>query len=218
MSIKIAPSILSADFSCLRDEIRKVENAGADMLHIDVMDGHFVPNITIGAVVVRYIRQVSRIPLDVHLMIEHPQKFIDDFADAGSDMVTVHIETISAAAFRQEVLALKKRGIKAGIALNPATPLKKIKPVLRIADFVLVMSVEPGFSGQRFIPAVIPKIRKLRAIFAGDIAVDGGINVNNAKLVIAAGASILAAGSAIFGAPDIKGTIRRMKKGLLWKK
>ncbi|MBU2258862.1 MAG: ribulose-phosphate 3-epimerase, partial [Candidatus Omnitrophica bacterium] len=172
MKIQIAPSILSADFSCLRDEIRKVAIAGADMLHIDVMDGHFVPNITIGPAVVKDIRKVTKLPLDVHLMIENPQDYVDSFVKAGADMITFHIETISAPKLRALSSKLKAKGIKVGISLNPPTPLAKVKSVLKFVDFVLVMSVNPGFGGQEFIPSAIPKIKKLRAIFKGDIAVD----------------------------------------------
>jgi len=211
MKIRIAPSILSADFSCLDKEIRKVERAKADMLHIDVMDGHFVPNITIGPVVVKYIRRVTKLPLDVHLMIEEPEKFIDEFLKAGSDMLTLHIETISASSFRLQAARLKKRKIKAGISLNPDTPLSKIKDVLKYVDFVLVMSVNPGFSGQEFIPSALSKIRRLRSIFDGDIAVDGGINDKVSGSIIKAGANILAAGSYIFGAKDAKLAIERLK-------
>lgn len=211
MKIKIAPSILSADFSCLGKEIIKAEAAGADLFHIDVMDGHFVPNITIGPAVVKDIRKLTKLPLDVHLMIEQPQKFIGSFADAGSDMLTVHIETVTKAELRSESLELRKRGIKLGISLNPATPLSRITPLLGIVDFVLVMSVNPGFGGQRFIPAVLPKIRKLRSIFEGDISVDGGINAQTAKAAVRAGANILACGSHIFNSKNYKQTIRRLR-------
>lgn len=211
MRIKVAPSILSADFSCLGREIKKVESAGADMIHIDIMDGHFVPNITIGPVVVRYMRKITKLPLDVHLMIENPGKFIDVFLAAGSDMITLHIETVSIAEFKRQAGRLKRKNIKTGISLNPETPLAKIKGVLKYADFVLVMSVNPGFSGQKFIPAVLPKIRKLRSIFKGDISVDGGVNDLNAPKLIRAGASILASGSYIFCAKDTKEAIERIR-------
>ncbi|MBU0503123.1 MAG: ribulose-phosphate 3-epimerase [Candidatus Omnitrophota bacterium] len=211
MKIQIAPSILSADFSCLRDEIRKVAIAGADMLHIDVMDGHFVPNITIGPAVVKDIRKVTKLPLDVHLMIENPQDYVDSFVKAGADMITFHIETISAPKLRALSSKLKAKGIKVGISLNPPTPLAKVKSVLKFVDFVLVMSVNPGFGGQEFIPSAIPKIKKLRAIFKGDIAVDGGINEVNAGKVIQAGANILAAGSYIFKSNNCKEAIRRLR-------
>jgi len=211
--IKVAPSLLSADFSCLKEEIARVEAAGCDLLHIDVMDGHFVPNITIGPAVIRSIRRVTRLPLDVHLMIENPEDFVDSFIDAGSDMITVHIETLSALRLKALALRLKldTNDIKLGVSLNPATPLSRIIPVLKSVDFVLMMSVNPGFGGQAFIPSVLPKIKKLRKIFKNDIAVDGGINEITAKKVIHAGANILAAGSYIFGASNIKLAIERIR-------
>lgn len=211
MRVKIAPSILSADFSCLAKEIKKVELAGADLLHIDVMDGHFVPNITIGPVVVKYIRRQTKLPLDVHLMIEEPEKFIDSFVKAGSDMLTVHIETISKSELRAQSSELRAKGVKFGISLNPDTPLLRIKNILKYIDFVLVMSVNPGFSGQEFIPAVITKIKQLRSIFKGDISVDGGINAQVAGKLISAGANILASGSYIFKAKNTKLAIERLK-------
>jgi len=211
MQIKIAPSILSADFSCLDREIKKVEKAGADMIHVDVMDGHFVPNITIGPVVVKYIRKVTKLPLDVHLMIENPQKYVNDFVAAGSDMITMHIETISGAKLKAQSAKLKAKGIKFGISLNPDTNLARIKGALKFADFVLVMSVHPGFGGQSFIPGAIPKIKQLRAIFKKDIAVDGGINDLTGKLVVDAGANVLAAGSYIFSAKDAKKAIKTLR-------
>jgi len=212
--IKVAPSILSADFSCLAEEVRKVEIAGADMLHVDVMDGHFVPNITIGPVVVQYIKRHSGIPLDVHLMIEKPERFADAFVKAGSDMLTVHIETISIPALKKLKTKLAAQGVKLGVSLNPATALSRIKPVLGIVDFVLVMSVNPGFGGQEFIPSVIQKIRKLRKIFKGDISVDGGVNDRNAVELIRSGANILACGSYIFGAKNTKESIERIKNAV----
>lgn len=216
MKIKIAPSVLSADFSCLSEEIKAVEKAGADMLHIDVMDGHFVPNITIGPAVVKCIRRITRLPLDVHLMIEEPQNFIEDFVKAGSDMLTVHIETISGPRLKAlKGSRLRSKGIRLGVSLNPDTALTKIKGVLNIVDFVLVMSVYPGFSGQAFISDVLPKIKKLRSIFSGDIAVDGGINHRTAKQAVQAGANILAAGSYVFGAKDYKEAIRSLKQCLI---
>ena len=211
MKIKIAPSLLSADFSCLKREIKKVERAGADMLHIDVMDGHFVPNITIGPDVVKYIRKATRLPLDVHLMIENPRKYIGPFVKAGSDMITVHIETVSISQLRAIRRRLRIKGIKLGISLNPNTPLNKIRPALKMVDFVLVMSVYPGFGGQKFISSVLPKIKKLRSIFAGDISVDGGVNDRVAKDLVSAGANILAAGSYIFGSADVKKAIERLR-------
>jgi len=211
MKIKVSPSLLSADFSHLAQDIHRVEKAGADMLHVDVMDGHFVPNITIGPVVVKYIKEVSRVPLDVHLMIRNPEKFVDAFVDAGSDIITVHIETISSLKFKALSLKLRKKGIKLGVSLNPNTSLAKIKSILKYADLVLVMSVYPGFSGQRFIPGVLPKIKELRSIYKGDIAIDGGINEDTAKLAVQAGANIIAAGSYIFGAKNLKEPIERIR-------
>ncbi|MFA5275372.1 MAG: ribulose-phosphate 3-epimerase [Candidatus Omnitrophota bacterium] len=209
--IKVAPSILSADFSCLDREIKKVERAGADLIHIDVMDGHFVPNITIGPVVVKFIRKVTKLPLDVHLMIEDPVRYAGAFIDAGADMITVHIEVISARELRALSSKLKKKGIKLGISLNPATPLGKVKKVLNLVDFILVMSVNPGFGGQAFIPGAVGKIRQLRAVFNKDISVDGGINERTAKLAARAGANILAAGSYIFKSDNVRRAIERIR-------
>jgi len=210
--IKIAPSILSADFSKLGDELKKVEVAGADLIHVDIMDGHFVPNITIGPVVVKYIRKSTSLPLDVHLMIENPAKYIDAFVKAGSDMITVHIETVTIKELAVIAKGLKKSRVKLGISLNPGTPLVKIIKALPLVDFVLVMSVNPGFGGQDFIPSALSKIRSLRAIFKKDIAVDGGINNLTAKLVIEAGANVLAAGSYIFGAKNTRKAINSLRK------
>ncbi len=211
MRIKIAPSILSADFSCLAAELKKVKRAGADLIHVDVMDGHFVPNITIGPVVVKYMRKATSLPLDVHLMIENPAKYIGAFVNAGSDMITVHIETVTLKELAAIARGLKKSGVKLGISLNPATPLSKIKKALPLVDFVLVMSVNPGFGGQAFIPQALKKIKQLRAIFKKDIAVDGGINNITAKLVKNAGANVLAAGSYIFGAKNTKQAINSLR-------
>ena len=211
MKIKVAPSILSCDFSRLAEEVKAVERAGADFLHVDVMDGHFVPNLTIGPAVVRDIRKVTKLPLDVHLMIEHPEKLIDAFLLAGSDMITVHIEVCAIKTLKALRRRLKSQGVEFGISLNPATPFVKIKPILNLVDFVLVMSVNPGFGGQEFISAVLPKIKKLRSEFNGDIAVDGGINEKTGKLVAQAGANILAAGSYIFKSKNYADSIRRLK-------
>ena len=213
MKIKIAHSILSADFSCLDREIKKVETAGADLIHVDVMDGHFVPNITIGPGVVKKLRKVTKLPLDVHLMIEKPQDFLDEFVAAGSDMLTVHIETVSVSWLKAQKSKLKAKGVKLGVSLNPATPLAKIINVLPYVDFVLVMSVNPGFGGQKFIASVLPKIKKLRSIFKGDIAVDGGVNHEVAAKLINAGANVLAAGSYIFGAQNSRTAIERLRNG-----
>lgn len=211
MKIKIAPSILSADFSCLASELKKVEAAGADLIHVDVMDGHFVPNITIGPVVVKYMRKITKLPLDVHLMIEHPAKYIGAFVNAGSNMITVHIEAITLKGLKAIAKGLKKSKVKLGISLNPSTPLIKIKKALPLVDFVLIMSVNPGFGGQAFIPGALKKIKQLRAIFKKDIAVDGGINNVTAKHVKAAGANVLAAGSYIFAAKNTKQAINSLR-------
>ncbi len=209
--IKIAPSILSADFNNLAAELKKVEQAGADLIHVDIMDGHFVPNITIGPVVVNYIRKATKLPLDVHLMIENPVKYLDVFVNAGSDMITVHIETVNIKELAAMAKLLKSKGVKLGVSLNPATPLAKIKKALPLVDFVLVMSVNPGFSGQEFIPSALNKIRQLRAIYKKDIAVDGGINNITGRLVREAGANILAAGSYIFGAKNTRKAINSLR-------
>ncbi len=211
MKIKVAPSLLSADFSCLGEEIKKVETAGADMLHVDIMDGHFVPNLTIGPAVVKDVRRITKLPLDVHLMIDNPERYIDKFLKAGSNMITVHIETITKAKIKVQKSKLNALGVKLGISLNPATPLNKIKGVLNFVDFVLVMSVVPGFSGQEFIPGAIKKIEQLRSIYEGDISVDGGINELTARQVIKAGANILASGTYIFAAKNKKLAIERIR-------
>jgi ribulose-phosphate 3-epimerase len=209
-ALKIAPSILSADFANLASEIKKVEQAGCDMIHIDVMDGHFVPNITIGPVVVKAIRGVTRLPLDTHLMIEHPERYLESFVKAGSDGVTIHAETCGKKL--AEILAkVRALGVTCGISINPATPLEKIVKVLPRVDLVLLMTVNPGFGGQAFIREVLPKIKKLRRCFDGDIQVDGGINKETAREVVAAGANILVAGTAIFGRNDVKQAIRDLR-------
>jgi ribulose-phosphate 3-epimerase len=213
--IKVAPSILSADFSRLGDEIRAVETAGADLIHVDVMDGHFVPNITIGPMIVQAARGVTKLPLDVHLMITSPELYIADFAKAGADYITVHVET--ALHLNRLVQMIKEhRGIKAAVSLNPATPLSSLDYILEDIDMVLIMSVNPGFGGQAFIPSALNKIRSLRKLIGERglktaIEVDGGVKPDNAAGIIEAGADILVAGSAIFGAKDYAAAIRGIR-------
>ncbi len=212
---KIAPSILSADFSRLGDEVRAVERAGADYIHIDVMDGHFVPNITIGPLVVKAVRKVTALPLDVHLMIAEPDRFIDDFTAAGADLITVHAE--AGVHLHRIVQHIRLRGAKPGVSLNPATGLEALEYILQDLHMVLLMTVNPGFEGQAFIPEVIPKIRRLKERIRDtglsiDIEVDGGIGPDTIGQVSAAGADVFVAGSAIFYSGDYESTIRRMRE------
>jgi len=212
--IKVAPSILSADFSQLANEIVRVEDAGADWIHIDVMDGHFVPNLTFGPPVVTAIRKVTKLPFDVHLMVTNPQDLIEPFVQAGADIITVHAET--APHLHRLIQAIKDSGKKAGVSLNPSTPLNAVEDVLNDVDMILIMSVNPGFGGQKFIPGAIDKIARLKAQIekrelSVDIEVDGGINAATARQVIAAGANILVAGSAIYGAQDMTQAINGIR-------
>lgn len=207
MTILVAPSILSADFGRLKDEIAAVEAAGADLIHVDVMDGHFVPNITIGPDVVKAVRRCTKLPLDVHLMIENPAKYIESFAVAGADMISVHVEACD---LEKTLPAIKKLKCKAGAVLNPPTDVGKILPFVEYADFVLVMTVNPGFSGQELIPACIEKIRRLRKLKTL-IEVDGGIKPENIKSVIDAGADMVVAGSSVFGKKDYAAAISALK-------
>lgn len=204
---KIAPSILSADFSNLGEEIKKVETAGADMLHIDIMDGHFVPNITFGPPVVSAIRKITNLCFDVHLMVQNPQDFIDPFIKAGADLITIHVET--APHLHRVIQQVKDSGKKVGVSLNPSTPLSSIEEILSEVDMVLLMTVNPGFGGQSFIPSSLDKIRRLKKMILErnllvDIQVDGGINGETAHQVVEAGANILVAGSAIYQAEDVQ--------------
>ncbi|OQA50152.1 MAG: Ribulose-phosphate 3-epimerase [Firmicutes bacterium ADurb.Bin300] len=212
--IKISPSLLSCDYSKLKEEISEIEALGADMLHIDVMDGHFVPNITIGAPVVRSLRKVTNICFDVHLMITNPLLFVDDFADAGADIITVHTECFGGSCPAEKAIEkIKDRGVKAAFSLKPNTPAKSVFPFLDDIDMVLVMTVEPGFAGQDFKASVLPKITEIRMKKPDiDIQVDGGINDKTAKLCIQAGANVLVAGSYIFGASDRGAAIASLRK------
>ena len=212
--VKVAPSLLSADFSRLKDEVEKAEEGGADWLHLDIMDGHFVPNITMGPLVVRAIRKCTRLFLDVHLMVQNPHRFLKDFSAAGADLLCVHPEACTH--LHRTLQAIGETGARVGVALNPATPLSILEHIMEDVNLVLLMSVNPGFGGQPFIPAVLPKIKELARIrkergLSFEIQVDGGINRETAPLVMAAGADILVAGSALYGAPDMAGAIAMLR-------
>ncbi|ENQ3106650.1 ribulose-5-phosphate 3-epimerase [Bacillus sp. 491mf] len=203
--IKIAPSILSADFSRLGEEIKDVEKGGADYIHVDVMDGHFVPNITIGPLIVEAIRPITSLPLDVHLMIENPDQYIEAFAKAGADIITVHVE--ACAHLHRTIQLIKSHGIKAGVVLNPHTPVSMIEHVLEEIDMVLLMTVNPGFGGQKFIHSVLPKVKQVADMVRErnlqvEIEIDGGVNAETAKLCVEAGANVLVAGSAVYNEKD----------------
>ena len=215
--MKIAPSILSADFARLGEELKKVEDAGADWIHIDVMDGHFVPNITIGPFVAEAVKKATSLPLDVHLMIERPEDYISAFADAGADIITVHAEACSH--LHRTIQQIKEAGKKAGVSLNPSTPLVMAECILEDIDLLLIMSVNPGFSGQKFIPSAMEKIREARRMLDkigsnAYLEVDGGIKLDNIADVASAGADMFVSGSGVFGTGDYKKTIAEMKKKL----
>jgi ribulose-phosphate 3-epimerase len=212
---KIAPSILSADLAHLADDVQEVIKAGADWIHVDVMDGHFVPNITVGPVVVKALKKVVGIPLDVHLMIENADLYLDAFIEAGADILTVQVEACTH--LHRTVNAIKEKGIKTGVALNPATPLESLDYILPDLNVVMIMTVNPGFGGQEFIPTMLPKIEQLKRMITErklkvEIEVDGGIKVENIGEVARRGGDIFVAGSGIFGTPDRKATISTMRK------
>ncbi len=213
----IAPSILSADFSVLGEEIAAVEAAGADWIHIDVMDGHFVPNITVGPGVVKSLRKMTVLPFDVHLMIESPEQYIQPFAEAGSDRITVHMEALIH--LHRTVSQIKELGLKAGVSLNPATPLSFVESILTDIDLLLIMTVNPGFGGQQFINTMLPKIRQARELIdrfapAVLLEVDGGVTLTNLPAILKAGADVLVAGASIFGSGNYRDTIGKMKASM----
>jgi ribulose-phosphate 3-epimerase len=229
--IKVAPSILSADFGRLGEEIKNSEAAGVDLFHLDIMDGHFVPNLTIGPVVIKAVRAATRLPLDAHLMIDNPDLYIEDYAEAGADIITVHAEAydfnipdprkikgeprkaekINLNKAKEDIKKIKALGKKAGMALNPASPLAGIKDLLNELDLVLIMSVNPGFAGQKFMPEVLPKIKELRKIYLGDIMIDGGITRETGKLAVEAGVNILVTASYFYGSKNYKETVKGLK-------
>ena len=213
--IKLAPSILSSDFARLLEDVKKVEKAGCEYLHIDVMDGHFVPNITLGPAIVKSLRKDVNMVFDAHLMIENPDNYIKEFADAGCDIIVVHQEACTH--LHRTIQNIKSHGVKAGVALNPATPIETIKYVLEDVDMVLLMSVNPGFGGQSYIPVVTKKIKELRALIDEmgldiDIEVDGGVKPSNISEVVNAGANVIVAGSAIFNAGDIDEAVKSLRE------
>ena len=219
MTVRIAPSVLSADFAALGVAIAAVERGGADLIHVDVMDGHFVPNITIGPPVVQSIKRVAKVPLDVHLMIEEPDRYLDAFAAAGAAMLSVHVEVLPH--LHRTVHAIKALGVKAGVVLNPATPVGTLDEIASDVDYVLVMSVNPGFGGQTFIPRSESKVHAVRALLdragnrAAPVEIDGGVDIHNVARVVAAGASMIVAGSAIFHSGDAERATRELKAAAL---
>jgi ribulose-phosphate 3-epimerase len=218
MSVLVAPSILSADFAALGDAIAAVERGGADLIHVDVMDGHFVPNITIGPPVVKSIKRIAKVPLDVHLMIEEPDRYIEAFAAAGAALLSVHVEVLPH--LHRTVHAIKALGVKAGVVLNPSTPVGALEEIAGDVDFVLVMSVNPGFGGQTFIPRSEPKVRDVRDLLdrvgnPAPVEIDGGIDLHNVARVVSAGARMIVSGSAVFNTPDPERATRELKEAAL---
>ena len=218
MSVLIAPSILGADFAALGEDIAAVERGGADLIHVDVMDGHFVPNLTLGPAVVRSVKAAAKVPLDVHLMITDPDRFIDAFADAGAAMISVHVEVLPH--LHRTVHAIKALGLKAGVVINPATPVRVLEQIAGDVDYVLVMSVNPGFSGQKFIPSSEAKVQEVRALLdkstnPAPVEIDGGIDLHNVAHVVSAGARIVVAGAAIFQTSDPERATRELKAAAL---
>ena len=218
MVVDIAPSILSADFARLGEEIAAVERGGARLLHVDVMDGHFVPNITLGLPVVKSIRRATELPIDTHLMITEPGVYAEQFVDAGANMVSIHVETDPH--LHRTLMCIKKRGARAGVAINPATPLVALEEALPFADYILIMSVNPGFGGQKFIPTSLDKVRRLKKMIeernlSTRIEIDGGIDRNNIAEVAAAGAEIIVSGSAIFNESDPAEAVRTLREATM---
>jgi len=210
----VAPSLLACDFGRLADEVHQVEEAGADWLHVDVMDGHFVPNLTVGPAVVEAIRRASRLPLDVHLMLDHPEQQLKPFLEAGAHYLTVHVEAPGLAReplLRKTLDTIRQAGARAGLSLRPRTRAESLRPFLEALDLVLVMTVEPGFGGQAFLPEVVPKVRRLRKWFAGDLAVDGGINALTGRACREAGANVLIAGTYVFRSASYRDAIRSLR-------
>lgn len=215
---KLAPSLLSADFSDLKNEIRKAEEGGADLFHLDIMDGHFVPNLTFGPMIVKAIRKLTHLPLDSHLMISNPDQYIEEFREAGSDIITVHFEACTH--LHKTITRIKETGAKAGVSINPATPVHAIEEIIDYVDMLLIMSVNPGFGGQKFIESTIRKVIQARKIVTErnlkvEIEVDGGINLNNVELLLEAGADIIVAGSSIFNSNDVTDTVKKFKEKFL---
>ena len=213
--ILVAPSLLACDFGRLADEVRAAEQGGADWLHVDVMDGHFVPNLTMGPVIVEALRKVTTLPLDVHLMLEHPEQYVKPFKDSGADYLTVHVEAEGLReerVLRKTLADIRGAGMKSGLSVRPRTKAETMQPYLREVDLLLVMTVEPGFGGQRFIPEAVPKITQLRQTFTGDVSVDGGVNAETGRMCREAGANVLVAGTYVFRSASYKDAIQSLRE------